>query len=213
MIDTTALCLPAGSVLLWEPLATRCCCHAGACVQVFTVEMHHKRVESAGPGDNVGMNIKGLDKGNMPRAGDVMIMKSDPSLKHVEDFTAQIQVRPCLCPARSWVTLAFKADLQRGLRCLCVQTLDIPGELKAGYSPIGFVRCGRSACRVTKIDWKACPPAPCLARHLLLLPITKLHDVCDMSGSVVCCSIVRDGERTCRWARRPVVRSSRSLTP
>ena len=30
--------------------------------QVFTVEMHHKRVEKAGPGDNVGMNIKGLDK-------------------------------------------------------------------------------------------------------------------------------------------------------
>lgn len=55
--------------------------------------MHHKRVDSAGPGDNVGMNIKGLDKGNMPRAGDVMIMKSDASLKHVEDFTAQIQVR------------------------------------------------------------------------------------------------------------------------
>jgi elongation factor 1-alpha len=65
-------------------------------VQVFTVEMHHKRVESAGPGDNVGMNIKGLDKGNMPRAGDVMIMKTDDSLKHVEDFTAQIQVSPCL---------------------------------------------------------------------------------------------------------------------
>jgi elongation factor 1-alpha len=93
-------------------------------VQVFTVEMHHKRVESAGPGDNVGMNIKGLDKGNMPRAGDVMIMKNDATLKHVEDFTAQIQ------------------------------TLDIPGELKAGYSPIGFVRCGRSACRMTGIDWK-----------------------------------------------------------
>ena len=30
--------------------------------QVFTVEMHHKRVDKAGPGDNVGMNIKGLDK-------------------------------------------------------------------------------------------------------------------------------------------------------
>ena len=27
--------------------------------KVFTVEMHHKRVDKAGPGDNVGMNIKG----------------------------------------------------------------------------------------------------------------------------------------------------------
>lgn len=44
--------------------------------------------------------------------------------------------------------------------CVClfyplqIQTLDIPGEVKAGYSPIGFVRCGRSACKITKIDWK-----------------------------------------------------------
>ena len=32
--------------------------------------------------------------------------------------------------------------------------LDIPGEIKVGYSPIGFVRCGRAACRVTKVLWK-----------------------------------------------------------
>ncbi|KIZ02743.1 elongation factor EF-1 alpha subunit [Monoraphidium neglectum] len=98
---------------------------ANPCVgKVFTVEMHHKRVDKAGPGDNVGMNIKGLDKGNMPRTGDVMILKSDQTLKPCKDFTAQIQ------------------------------TLDIPGEVKAGYSPIGFVRCGRSACKITKINWK-----------------------------------------------------------
>lgn len=92
--------------------------------KVFTVEMHHKRVDKAGPGDNVGMNIKGLDKNNLPRTGDVMVLKSDSTMKPVKDFTAQIQ------------------------------TLDIPGEVKAGYSPIGFVRCGRSACRITKINWK-----------------------------------------------------------
>jgi len=92
--------------------------------KVFTVEMHHKRVDEAGPGDNVGMNIKGLAKENMPRVGDVMIYKSDSTLKPTKSFTAQIQ------------------------------TLDIPGELKVGYSPIGFVRCGRSACRMSEIDWK-----------------------------------------------------------
>merc|ERR1711869_27715 len=67
---------------------------------------------------------QGPDKGNMPRVGDVMILKSDPTLKLVKDFTAQIQ------------------------------TLDIPGELKCGYSPIGFGRCGRAPCRMTKIDFK-----------------------------------------------------------
>merc|ERR1712187_182585 len=27
-------------------------------------------------------------------------------------------------------------------------------EIKVGYSPIGFVRCGRSACRISKLKWK-----------------------------------------------------------
>merc|ERR1712241_1446162 len=92
--------------------------------KVFTVEMHHKRVEEANPGDNVGLNVKGLDKANMPRTGDVMIYKKDTTLSQVKSFNAQIQV------------------------------LDIPGEIKVGYSPIGFVRCGRSACRITKMVWK-----------------------------------------------------------
>jgi elongation factor 1-alpha len=93
--------------------------------KVFSVEMHHKRVEQALPGDNVGMNIKGLEKNNMPRSGDVMIVKSDTSLRPVANFTAQ------------------------------VQTLDnIPNEIKSGYSPIGFVRCGHAACKITAINWK-----------------------------------------------------------
>merc|ERR1711904_12551 len=35
-----------------------------------------------------------------------------------------------------------------------IQVLDIPGEIKVGYSPIGFVRCGRAACRISKMIWK-----------------------------------------------------------
>merc|ERR1712085_18330 len=98
---------------------------ANACEgKVFTIEMHHTRHETAKPGDNVGLNVKNLDKANMPRGGDVMIYKKDKSLNQVGQFTAQIQ------------------------------TLDIPGEIKAGYSPIGFVRCGRSACRATKFNFK-----------------------------------------------------------
>merc|ERR1712176_1117948 len=92
--------------------------------KVFTVEMHHTRADFANPGDNVGLNIKGLDKNNMPRSGDVMVYKKDTTLGQTSEFNAQIQV------------------------------LDIPNEIKVGYSPIGFVRCGRSACRVSKIVWK-----------------------------------------------------------
>merc|ERR1711957_1104112 len=91
---------------------------------VFTVEMHHSRVDFANPGDNVGLNIKGLDKNNMPRSGDVMVYKKDTTLGQTREFDAQIQV------------------------------LDIPNEIKNGYSPIGFVRCGRSACRISALKWK-----------------------------------------------------------
>merc|ERR1712014_86537 len=68
--------------------------------KVFTIEMHHTRHELAKPGDNVGLNIKGLDKNNMPRVGDVMIYKKDKTLDQCGQFDAQIQ------------------------------TLDIPGEIK-----------------------------------------------------------------------------------
>merc|ERR1712232_1257212 len=92
--------------------------------KVFTVEMHHQRVDAANPGDNVGLNIKNLVKENMPRGGDVMVYKKDTTLGQTTEFAAQVQI------------------------------LDIPNEIKVGYSPIGFVRCGRSACRISKIVWK-----------------------------------------------------------
>jgi elongation factor 1-alpha len=92
--------------------------------KIFTIEMHHKTLESAEAGNNIGMSVKGLEKANMPHKGDVMIRKNDDSLKLCQSFTAQ------------------------------VQTLDIPNEIKVGYSPVGFVRCGHSACKLIKINWK-----------------------------------------------------------
>ena len=44
--------------------------------KVFTVEMHHQHVHQAYPGNYVVFNIKGLDKRNMPRSGDVMVPAS-----------------------------------------------------------------------------------------------------------------------------------------
>merc|ERR1712136_33276 len=35
-----------------------------------------------------------------------------------------------------------------------IQVLDIPNEIKVGYSPIGLVRCGRAACRISGLKWK-----------------------------------------------------------
>jgi len=98
---------------------------ANACSgKVFTVEMHHKRADDAKAGDNVGLNVKGLNKDNMPRTGDVMVYKKDGTLREAGTFTAQVQV------------------------------LDHPGELKVGYTPVCFVRTGRSAVRMKQLVWK-----------------------------------------------------------
>merc|ERR1711920_1055759 len=54
--------------------------------KVFSIEMHHKTVGEAKPGDNVGMNVKNLEKNNMPRGGDVMIYKKDTTLSAVKSL-------------------------------------------------------------------------------------------------------------------------------
>lgn len=92
--------------------------------KIFTVEMHHKSVESGTSGDNCGFNIKGLTKENMPRVGDVMVYKKDESIKRCKSFTAQVRM------------------------------LEHPGELKVGYCPIAFVRTSHSAVKMTQILWK-----------------------------------------------------------
>ena len=110
-----------GSEVVFLPTHTK----ANPCSgKVFSLEMHHKQIKEAGPGSNVGMNIKGLPASNMPRTGDIMVMKSDDSIGPVKSFVAQVKI------------------------------LTHPGELKPGYSPICFVRTARSAVKMTKIHWK-----------------------------------------------------------
>lgn len=93
--------------------------------KVFSIEMHHKEHNNAGPGDNVGINMKGLTKANMPKSGDIMIKKADATLKTAESFTSQAMV------------------------------LDHPGQIKVGYTPIGYCRTSRCSLRLSKIVWKA----------------------------------------------------------
>ena len=92
--------------------------------KVFSIEMHNKNVEAGTSGDNCGFNIKQLVKENMPRVGDIMILKKDETIGRAYSFTAQVRV------------------------------LEHPGELKVGYCPIAFVRTGRSAVRMSAINWK-----------------------------------------------------------
>merc|ERR1712228_1065820 len=61
------------------------------------IEMHHKSVQEAGCGDNVGLNVKKLPKENMPHTGDVMAIddiKVDPNPpRAAAEFTALVFVQ------------------------------------------------------------------------------------------------------------------------
>ena len=61
-------------------------------LKVFSIEMHHKTWPCAKPGDNVGMNMKGLDKMNMPKVGDVISLQTE-SLQPVKSFVCQVVVQ------------------------------------------------------------------------------------------------------------------------
>jgi len=114
-------CVKPGTEVKFLPTHTASTSCTG---KVFTVEMHHKSIEKGGAGDNIGMNVKALNKENMPRVGDIMVLKDDATIANTQNFTCQVQI------------------------------LDIPGEIKVGYSPIGHVRCGRAACRLVQMNWK-----------------------------------------------------------
>jgi len=58
--------------------------------EVKSIEMHHEAVQEAQPGDNVGFNVRGIDKNDI-RRGEVAGPVSNPPTV-VESFTAKIQV-------------------------------------------------------------------------------------------------------------------------
>jgi len=103
----------------------------------FTIEMHHKNVDAAHTGDNVGVNVKGLPKDNLPKVGDVMYNDAEAEAtkpKQVAEFTVMAVVA------------------------------DHPGQLKhatkkgdewvGGFTPTIHVRTAKAPCQMREIKWK-----------------------------------------------------------
>ncbi len=61
---------------------------SGAKAEVKSIEMHHQQLQKAEPGDNVGFNIKGVDRKDVKR-GDVVGPSNNPPMV-VSEFKAQI---------------------------------------------------------------------------------------------------------------------------
>jgi len=102
--------------------------------KAFSIEMHHKSVGKAGPGDNVGVNVKGLPKENMPKAGDVMYIQNEPG----DDSPPAAS-----CTFRAAV---FVQDHPGQLRC------SVNGN--GGFTPSIHVRTAKAPCQMLSIAWK-----------------------------------------------------------
>lgn len=63
---------------------------SGKSGEVKSVEMHHEQLTEALPGDNVGFNVRGIDKNDIKRGDVAGPVSSPPSV--AEYFIAQIQV-------------------------------------------------------------------------------------------------------------------------
>jgi len=63
---------------------------SGVTTEVKSIEMHHQQLQQARPGDNVGFNVKGIDKTQINRGEVVGPVTNPPTV--VDTFTAQIVV-------------------------------------------------------------------------------------------------------------------------
>ncbi len=74
--------LKPGDKIVFEPSGTQ--------GEVKSIEMHHKQLPKAEPGDNVGFNVRGISKADV-RRGDVVGHSNNPPTV-VKEFTGQIIV-------------------------------------------------------------------------------------------------------------------------
>merc|ERR1712003_410308 len=92
--------------------------------KIFSIEQHKKVLPEAGPGNSVGLSIKGIAKDEKVSPGDIIYNEKDGELKPIKTFTALVAVQ------------------------------EHPGVLKPGYCPVVFSRTAKVACKMTKILWK-----------------------------------------------------------
>jgi len=109
--------------------------------KAFSIEMHHKNVDCAGPGDNVGVNVKGLSKEDMPRAGDIMFVDGEA----IDDSP------PAQC--KTFRAAVFVQEHPGQLKCSRPDPKN-EGEYLGGFTPSVHVRTAKAPCQLLKILWK-----------------------------------------------------------
>jgi len=127
----------------------------GAAGEVKSIEMHHEEIPQALPGDNIGFNVRGVDK-NAIRRGDVCgPVDKQPTV--ATEFKAQIQVLQHPSAISAGYTPVFHCHTAQ-VACMITQILakldpktggvkeENPAFIKAGDPAIVLVRPTRPMC-------------------------------------------------------------------
>merc|ERR1712021_186981 len=61
--------------------------------KIFSIKQHKKVLDSAGPGNSVGLSIKGIAKDEKVSPGDIIYNEKDGELKPIKSFTALVAVQ------------------------------------------------------------------------------------------------------------------------
>ena len=99
--------------------------------RILSMQMHHKSVGKALAGDHIGLNIKDIPQGRMPKQGDILYNPSEG----VE-----------IGPVRSFKCVLYVQDHPTKIR-------PAKDEYR-GFTPSVHVRTSKCACRLTAIHWK-----------------------------------------------------------
>jgi elongation factor 1-alpha len=127
----------------------------GCSGKAFSIEMHHKNVDKAECGDNVGVNVKGLNKDNMPHVGDVMAIddaKVDPDPpKQASSFTALVFVQDHPGKLAHAKLEKTKPKAQGGKGVKSTELIEV---YKGGFTPSIHIRTAKAPCQMVEIKWK-----------------------------------------------------------
>merc|ERR1719428_855851 len=114
--------------------------------EVKSVEMHHESLPEAGPGDNVGFNVKNVSVKDIRRGNVASDSKNDPA-KEAKNFTAQVIVMnhpgeigngysPVLDCHTAHIACKFKELVEKIDRRSGKKMEDFPKKVKSGDAAI-----------------------------------------------------------------------------
>merc|ERR1719340_429358 len=124
--------------------------------EVKSVEMHHESLPEAGPGDNVGFNVKNVSVKDIRRGNVASDSKNDPA-KEAKTFTAQVIVlnhpgeigngySPVLDCHTAHIACKFEELLEKIDRRSGKKLEDAPEKVKSGDSAIVQMKPSKPMC-------------------------------------------------------------------